>query len=1119
MVVLAITASVCLSVFVVPVSAISVDTASISSFFGGLTNALNDVDDIITSANDVMTAFYFPRIDVIDTGAEFQEIVDWYNNGGFLSQGQWNFLELLDASAQKAFIDDFRASNGIVAYPKSDPARNNIVRLYDGKLGCWVVDSEGNFPYVSKEAWYVYQGFNSDGTVTPSDDKLTAGSWVARDKVEAMKTIEVVSSSRLEEVAAALATKYPNQIALTLLTLKNTKYRVIRRYVDTDTQIRDYGYWSTARGLMVALAEPDKAAVNNPVVNNYNEGSVVIGEGGINVENQDFQIDNSTTEDNRLLVDLTNAVVNLITETGDRITQNIDNVTFDYSDHSYTVNTYDVTYNTTNNYYEYNYYTYNIQYTYNNTYVTYIGSTAEYQPKEYELYYELPDGRSSADLTEEDIAGLSFQFADVCNYKKSATDTSLRALYHFDGNVDDSSFWSTQGAFTWNTGASITYMESNAFNGALYLDEKTHEFVITLPSAIGSQDFSLQWRYYQTVATGATAGTTQHNDNYVMMDSTTLLGWSEQELYNGSGTKVGDLSIGTWQELALVRQSGNLYLYHNGVKLGSVSMSTVFNNKLTFHLGASSRAYSMIDELRVVNFAVTQKGAAYTPTAVPYDTNSILVLPDGAVPVADEYWQWDTTISPKRAIDLTVGYLDVESAPSSYSSATELQYGVFYVSDDKVSVYDGFTVFSGGSKTTAVSIYLTDEEEYGDPTLFYMSGSCVSCPLFITTNTAAIAENYTLTLVGPDLEQYSVSCSGLKRGLLASSTYDWGVLSLYCVQNFARPTKAQTSYPYTLFAVINVSPGKLVDAVYMELVAGNASNTGHKLVSAVYSSDELKSNTAAIQTDIPVKGYTVGGVRPTFPHRGDVWFPVEGSRICGVQVYNGQAWAETNARWWTGKRWIPIYAFDLVTLQDMWDVTGSDGEDVTPSIISEYGFWNWWKNQWTDFRAWLAVTLTPGSGPGGGSGGGSGSGEDSEPGFWDKIKDGFVNGLGNALQKLIEDVFNFITKVLELVLDLAYDLLEFFFTFLTDTVIGGITALFAAFTDGSLFEFFQETHTSVDAEGNPVETVTTRLPEGVAAVFAFFSGVVMILPAELRSVFIFGIAAIFLIAILKMVQS
>lgn len=153
-----------------------------------------------------------------------------------------------------------------------------------------------------------------------------------------------------------------------------------------------------------------------------------------------------------------------------------------------------------------------------------------------------------------------------------------------------------------------------------------------------------------------------------------------------------------------------------------------------------------------------------------------------------------------------------------------------------------------------------------------------------------------------------------------------------------------------------------VDIVYIELCEGTQGNTNHQYITATYDAEDIQPNTAAIQTDIPINGYTVGGVRPTFPVRGDVWFPVEGSRITGVQIYNGQAWEQTNARWWTGSRWIPIYAFDLITLADMWDISSAEGSDVevTPPITSESGFWNWWRRAWTDFTNKLFGALQGG---------------------------------------------------------------------------------------------------------------------------------------------------------------
>ncbi len=187
-----------------------------------------------------------------------------------------------------------------------------------------------------------------------------------------------------------------------------------------------------------------------------------------------------------------------------------------------------------------------------------------------------------------------------------------------------------------------------------------------------------------------------------------------------------------------------------------------------------------------------------------------------------------------------------------------------------------------------------------------------------------------------------------------------------------------SSYPYRTLQGFSLRGSSGIK--YLEITPGSVPNP-HQYVYDYYEWDEvipgteyvpgqdyyvnlIEPNTAAIQTDIPIKGYTVGGVRPTFPERGNVWMPVEGSRISGVQIYNGRAWEETNARWWTGSRWIPIYAFDIVTLADMWDVGTQDGTDVIPPITSESGFWRWWQTQWLDFRAWMEKNNSPGSGPG-----------------------------------------------------------------------------------------------------------------------------------------------------------
>ena len=695
---------------------------------------------------------------------------------------------------------------------------------------------------------------------------------------------------------------------------------------------------------------------------------------------------------NGTLIDLSNGKFSLF----DDINLNIDNVTFDFATKNYTVNCYDI---------DFNYYTYNIQYTYNNTYVTYIGSTAEFQSKEYEFYYQLPDGRSSADLTEEDVAGLSFQFADVVNYKRGVTDTSLLALYHFDGDTDDDSFYSSPlpgstvaggnyKRFAWNKGASLTYMESNSFNGALYLDEKEHEFTIGLPKALGSDNFTLQFRYYQNSAT-----TTDNVDNYISSNGITLFGWSEQYMYSYPRSNHGfgreklstGLSVGTWQEIALMRVGGTLYIYHNGIVAGTANLSEVLGSTITFTLGPGSKAYGMLDELRVLDFAYVTDGSAYSPTVVPYDTNEVLILPDSAV---------DTGL-----VDGHIEYI-YNSSPVIYYEEDSADYSV-HVFDNPVE--NGYLCASGFTKLWPEwddedEVYL-DRPGYWNTDIFpiHDNETVTFCLAGDHSGLGYGADGFTsvgmvpqrmVNLVGewwldtagaaPVMplgyrKKTNNSMSG--GGLWCTGAHTFSIVfddgsKASCTFNF--PTDAWTTSTQTFTLSSGTRSIKLnvcqqygtMDGTYslqylclyggapfrfFEMVKGTAPNPHQFVYDTVDTSDsrEFKPNTAAIRSSIPVNGYTVGGVRPTFPKRGDVWFSVDGRRISGVQMYNGRMWEAVEARWWTGSRWIPIYAFDIVTLADMWDVSGSDGTTTTPPITSESGFWNWWKNQWLDFRDWV----------------------------------------------------------------------------------------------------------------------------------------------------------------------
>lgn len=132
----------------------------------------------------------------------------------------------------------------------------------------------------------------------------------------------------------------------------------------------------------------------------------------------------------------------------------------------------------------------------------------------------------------------------------------------------------------------------------------------------------------------------------------------------------------------------------------------------------------------------------------------------------------------------------------------------------------------------------------------------------------------------------------------------------------------------------------------------------------------------------------------------------------------------------------------------------------------------------------------------------SGSGSNN---FWTSTKD----TVADVLSSLLEALLGFITDILGAILDLVKELLSFFFDLLSSVVISGISGFFSGLKDPRLFDFAQK------GEDGSV----TALPDGVAAVFAFFSGVLLALPVELRSLLFFGTALVVLIGVINIIKS
>lgn len=801
---------------------------------------------------------------------------------------------------------------------------------YHAPIGCFVlVDKVSGIPIVDSDgrfAYYVPTKTDPE-TNTEVNDPALGGQWIRRDQVSWLMT-NVVNEATLYDLGWALRSEGQDNTvrshAEKIQYIASEWETMGEHYVYCDSQGRPYVY----RPALDQWAQDS----NNNYYTDDKDGDGVY--------------DSGETENNTLIDLDTNTVW-----FPDGTVNYIDNLIYDDSTKTYFVDAH-TEYNVENNTYVTNNYKY--EYHINYTSVTYIGQTAEYD-KLYEFYYELPDGRSSADLTADELQALNTQ-VDVVPYIRSADSTALRSLYHFDGNTFDDSYWSYQTEFKWVDGASLTYMDAGPFNGALYLDEQKHEFTVSLPSGLGSKDFTIQWRFYQS----QTLDTSGIDDSYVKLGGINVL-YMDGKTYTLGSTSY-PTPIGSWHEVALIRHNGKLRLYVNGLPVATQSNSTAYGKDITFRFGAVQQTYKYFDELRVLDYAIAENGTSYTPTSVPHDTNLTLVLPDATVPVADEYWSFNASGNVLPVYDLTQlpGF-------DSFAWDTAGQDDIDpHASEDLIWEVN---VTSGNIGVFAADGYYTFQN-YGDVVDIYSnwSSSSDAMKMYLGYHLSSGANEFFAPGMEPgDTWTFSVV---LKDGTVHSMP-------------FTLP--ARYSSGFKVISSIDIDGGLLavtfrggeywlwfcppawdsMDIIYWELKEG-AANTGHEWVSAVAPvADDFRTPTLAVRTSHTITGYQIGGVRPSLPSKGLVWALVEAGRISSLQIYNGQAWEAVDGRIWTGSRWVPYYAYNVVLLKDMYDVIGADPE--LEYIYTEQGFWSWLQGAWGKLMDKLDQILHAiGSGGGGG---------------------------------------------------------------------------------------------------------------------------------------------------------
>ena len=149
---------------------------------------------------------------------------------------------------------------------------------------------------------------------------------------------------------------------------------------------------------------------------------------------------------------------------------------------------------------------------------------------------------------------------------------------------------------------------------------------------------------------------------------------------------------------------------------------------------------------------------------------------------------------------------------------------------------------------------------------------------------------------------YEVGSNGTHQCTIASvSKYQWAEYSFPSnIQIPASVIGAKRTYDE-----IRHSRGILYDSDYSYSLQPYDTN------SVLVLPQNPAENDIAIMSNVPVTSYRIGGVRPTFPKKGDVYIYHEDDVVKNVQQYQDGGWVSVDARIYTGNTWQNLTNYNL----------------------------------------------------------------------------------------------------------------------------------------------------------------------------------------------------------------
>lgn len=647
-------------------------------------------------------------------------------------------------------------------------------------------------------------------------------------------------------------------------------------------------------------------------------------------------------------------------------------------------------------------------------------------------YKELSDGRNTYDLTEDEVLGTIINY-DYIPYKKVSENDGTMGLFHFNGVVQDDSYYGNTN-FTYN--GTPNYADSGNFHQSLIISSYgidasdnvnfkvgfpqgyantskwTLEYRVNIPT-IYQWDTSYVWKCNNSSSSTCSTEYNAYKNDY---DSTsknvvTFPGFSiiseaggydatyvnniykidfkGSSIYNGKDNNSGkNFTFGLWHTVILQCDGTNVYVYLDGKKINTLTKSNVMSSGYFVfgHVQDELAPYYYIDEIRLSSGMIYGNVDSIPVTQNQFDSNKVYVLPDNGGYYAEAEMKSTTTISGQIKEN---GTLDLTSAEAAYLGTSKDYIAVEPITTYRIATNKAYRYYifeydankqlirrsnvineKGLEYTTTQYTYFI---KYSTEQVFTYS----TCDLGTFVQDTSQSMSYVDSLATKRGTHYGTSYIDVKPStsytlkVINRGTWTWqsssGVGRNYVIvfynsnkekvyqtggtvssngATFNITTKDDTEYVRVIvygdkyssstYYTYNCT-GWSISMTALNCTPGITNAVSHKdfkfqIFGQKFYEEGLEETTIALKTEVPVTTARYGGVRPTYPSKGQVYFVTSNGIINQIQIYDGADWTETGGVIYLNGNWVSLYGRNLLDLTVAEDNSISD-DDLYDSVL------------------------------------------------------------------------------------------------------------------------------------------------------------------------------------------